>query len=1244
MDIDPTKLVTWPHTQGVSRCAFTPNGHLLYTAGAEGYIRVFDTDPAHADEGLPPPLLIDFHEEPNFGLSCSNDFVCSANESGLVVLHRHGVITEIDSILTRCSEPVRSARFDPKGQKIAVASDELIVKVIDINDPVNGIQLLPGHRKGVREATWSPDGQLLTTSGQDGQIRVWDFTSGSEPTCIQTLEGVIEPNTDPASEYSIAVVWHPSSKYFVVPSKTREVAIYSRESWSKIGVLSPPSTEGTTAGMMSSLAFSNNGVYLATAMNDWIHVWNFTERKIVTSTQHTQGIVTDMAFQPTPTTNMLAYAHSTGQFTIWKDVIPSTMAKPTWSIAKARQMLLARSEREERETSESVTSKVGEDDGKGDDYFGDDLDGWLDDDEGLMQKKDEYGMDEDRDGGDSRMNGVISKYERAGGDRISSTRYLTAGASSSNSYSYTQGQPSFQPGSTPFREKRRYLAFNMLGLIHAVDRDDQNLVTIEFHDRSAQTGTHFNDSFKFTMGALGELGSAFAVKGTSDSPSLVYYKPFESWTTTQEWQYSLPQDENVIALSVGGIAPEDLNEISIAGTGTVVVATDRGYVRFFSGSGLQKYVWNLGDSVVSIAAGKDWALIVYRSGSSVPDLTYVLVDTDSFEVLQQGKMPLMQGVSLAWIGLTDEQIPAMYDSRGVFSVLDRSRRPRQARWVPVLETSAMARRENKQETYWPIGLTAQHAHVIFLKGEESHPHFPTPLIQELDLQLPLLRLDVQQGQLEEKYLRETTFVSHRRDGASADDYDLTTTLARQELEVDKHLLMAIQTACKAERLEQALDATLLLSQKASLIAAAKIARFFNLPGLEERIQIVQEVKEAEGDGAPSKVREGKWSHLIDERNVRGSGGFGGRSNDSNINVFAMGSKRSMMAPSSSMGMASVAPSYRDSSMARRPIDSQYGESLSEPVGEDDEEMMDDLRASKRARSPEGSGDDEDLYESPVAETVEAVPAHKKKASNPFRRRTPPPAGARTPVSPANPFASKKTGASKAADLHRTGSFFSRVEGTEAPKVKVKRAAPVAGSSSVKTQTVPGTKQTTLFGFATVVEEDNKASAPKGKKRKSTNGVTTREDGEADNDDADLPTPFAKPLPKLVPSTAGLGGHAKELPREGDEFEETQVETQEESLQPINKARSSARKASPVDDAEDEMEATQLEDTQILSVLSTCTKENVGAVTVPPTTASKLSKYRMVAPVAPASVAVEPMTEPVEIAIEQSAVEEATAAE
>lgn len=62
----------------------------------------------------------------------------------------------------------------------------------------------------------------------------------------------------------------------------------------------------------------------------------------------------------------------------------------------------------------------------------------------------------------------------------------------------------------------------------------------------------------------------------------------------------------------------------------------------------------------------------------------------------------------------------MFDSKGLLSILDRSRRPRQARWVPALDTSSLARKEGKQEAYWPVGVTEQQAHVVILKVRIRH--------------------------------------------------------------------------------------------------------------------------------------------------------------------------------------------------------------------------------------------------------------------------------------------------------------------------------------------------------------------------------------------------------------------------------------------------------------------------------------------------------------------------------------------
>jgi hypothetical protein len=53
--------------------------------------------------------------------------------------------------------------------------------------------------------------------------------------------------------------------------------------------------------------------------------------------------------------------------------------------------------------------------------------------------------------------------------------------------------------------------------------------------------------------------------------------------------------------------------------GSVVVATTRGWLRFFSTSGVQRYVWRLGEDVVSMAAGREGVCVVHREGGTSLD-------------------------------------------------------------------------------------------------------------------------------------------------------------------------------------------------------------------------------------------------------------------------------------------------------------------------------------------------------------------------------------------------------------------------------------------------------------------------------------------------------------------------------------------------------------------------------------------------------------------------------------------------
>ena len=51
----------------------------------------------------------------------------------------------------------------------------------------------------------------------------------------------------------------------------------------------------------------------------------------------------------------------------------------------------------------------------------------------------------------------------------------------------------------------------MIGYIYAVQRDEGQAVTIEFHDRSAHIANKFDDRMKYNLGALGAFFSSLAL-------------------------------------------------------------------------------------------------------------------------------------------------------------------------------------------------------------------------------------------------------------------------------------------------------------------------------------------------------------------------------------------------------------------------------------------------------------------------------------------------------------------------------------------------------------------------------------------------------------------------------------------------------------------------------------------------------------------------------------------------------------
>ncbi|KAH8119330.1 WD40 repeat-like protein [Phellopilus nigrolimitatus] len=826
--MDHELILNTAHPAGRTFLAFSRDGNIAYTGGCDSLVRVWRADSGTDKE---PDTALDA-EEPITALASDNNGWLSGSEDSQVRRYlRTG--TELESLITRTNAvSVRYVAVDPKGRRVAVASDDIVVKVIDLDD-VTKIKLLNGHKRGVRSASWHPSDSLLTTCGSDGKIIVWNL-SEEEPKIEKTLEAIIPTVKDYESNefgHDCTAVWHTSGLYFIVATTAHEIVTISRSTWSKVSSFS----SDDCIGAVTALALSVNGVYLASACKSGIFVWSTATRRVIVQQAIPQGTtVHQLAFSSSQ--NLLAWTDSRGNLTRWPSVVPPTAPSPTKAAPAAGMSVPARRQ---------ATPLFGMDDDA------------LPGDEGGV---DAIGGGEVEDQDDDWIIDDLGDNMEDKGDKEFGKDGLR------EMVSVTKAQPAFQPGSTPFQNKRRYLSFNNIGVVEVIDQDTHHIVNVEFHDQTTRKNYHFTDPFKYDLAAVGERGIVYACPPEAGHPARVHYKPFSTWATHGEWTYTLPPGERAVAVAAGGTPPtralRTLQEADVEGNGYVAIATDAGVVRFFSGGGLQRGpVWALDGDLIAMVAGRDYVFVVHREGGTSLDgnqnLKYTLRTSDTFRVMHTGRLPVNKGKTLKWIGISDEGAPVIYDSSERIMMLEHFRFTAQGSWAVLLDATQLARRAGKDESYWPIGVTKSIMMCIILKGREGYPGFPRPLAQEIDMTMPYLDMDDPEAQKAERVAREGILLDHLRD--ALDEDTLTSEdISKTELDLDKELILVIQLACKHDRLQRALDAAKLLHHAASLEGALKIADFYHLAGLREKLGVLRAVRAGADRLRDERARRADW--------------------------------------------------------------------------------------------------------------------------------------------------------------------------------------------------------------------------------------------------------------------------------------------------------------------------------------------------------------------------------------------------
>ncbi|KAJ3128780.1 hypothetical protein HK098_003546 [Nowakowskiella sp. JEL0407] len=735
--------------------------------------------------------------------------------------------------LLKSSLAIRDLSICSKLGIVAVADDELIVKILNLNDDGSNVSYPKKleHDASVKSLCFSPSGDQLATANSKGVVTIWNLKI--DPPVAALSLPIIKDEVP--EEDLCRFSWHPSQGMIAIAGSLNDILLVNCKNGNTKKLNDPEFKH------FHNVKYSPNGLYVVAAdVENNIAVWNTGKEKCLARIKH-DAWISSLTWHPKK--NIIFLGDKKGRIFTWDVVIPeikeekkvaqisevekieedtpeSPKKRRLWSESKSLEHAVFDSDNDEPAESGGASkrprrSRVLDDEASEDDNAEDDLedddaeDGFVVDDDGAGYKNP---IDDSKS-----MQKYYDRQKKSA--KPSSGRMFL-----STDFDSVDPQDAFQPGSTAANSGGRYLAFNMTGVITSKGVPNVGLtVNIEFNDKSSARDISFTDHHNFTMASLHERGALFACESRAGQMSSIYFKPFDTWTGEREWNMNFPPNENAKAVAVSSKC--------------AIVATDHRYIRFFTFGGVQEMVICAPGPVIAMASAKDTLFLAYHSGSAAhgdQNIDYLWMNVVNYKTLAQGKLFLSPVSRLTWLGFSETGLPASYDSSGVLRLLIPHM---DFKWIPAIDSRII--RKSPQEHHWPVGVTETQ----MICGEENTPSFPRPPTVEFDLKIPLIG---QEPSFEEKLIRNKIMLKNYKqpliENSHVDVDEIEDRTIKIEAEIDKGVLMLIQSACKLDKPQRVLDLCSMLESAHSMNMAMKIALYFNLPSAAEKINFLKEAK------------------------------------------------------------------------------------------------------------------------------------------------------------------------------------------------------------------------------------------------------------------------------------------------------------------------------------------------------------------------------------------------------------------
>jgi WD40 repeat protein/serine/threonine protein kinase len=287
------------HTDTIRALAYSPDGHLLASAGKDLSIILWDTQ---TNQPVGQPLKGHTNWINALTFSPDSRTLLSVGVDGTV--RRWDVTTgrEMGQPLSPNTTELWSVAFNPDGKTFATGDKDGTVIIWDAaaGKPIG--EPLLGHSDLVYALAYSPDGKILASGSGDGTIRLWDALDG-------------QPIGEPLAEHKgavLALAFSPDGSRLATTGIDETVILWDPTTGEPIDEIPTGHTKRVKA-----LAYAADGSLLATASDDnTVRIWDAnTLQQVGSDLTGYSDHIWSMAFSPQ--NQSLAVASADNSVMIW---------------------------------------------------------------------------------------------------------------------------------------------------------------------------------------------------------------------------------------------------------------------------------------------------------------------------------------------------------------------------------------------------------------------------------------------------------------------------------------------------------------------------------------------------------------------------------------------------------------------------------------------------------------------------------------------------------------------------------------------------------------------------------------------------------------------------------------------------------------------------------------------------------------------------------------------------------------